>query len=72
MRRRMFVLHPIFIDATPWIPSLCGVEIASAAAGPLKVNRSIVKWSLMCAARRWLLCNPLFAHAMRVEDAWAA
>jgi hypothetical protein len=35
-----------------------------------KVNRSIVKSSNVSATRRWLPCNPLFAHAMRVEDAW--
>ncbi len=35
-----------------------------------KVNRSIVKSSDVSAARRWLPCNPLFAHVMRVEDAW--
>jgi hypothetical protein len=31
-----------------------------------KVNRSIIKSSDVCAARRWLPCSPLFAHAMRV------
>jgi hypothetical protein len=36
-----------------------------------KVNRSTIKSSQVCTARRWLPCNPLFAHAMRVEDAWA-
>lgn len=35
-----------------------------------KVNRSILKSSQVCAARHWLPCNPLFAHAMQVEDAW--
>jgi hypothetical protein len=35
-----------------------------------KVNRSIIKSSNVSAARRWLPCNPLFAHVMRVEDAW--
>lgn len=35
-----------------------------------KVNRSIIKSSNVSAARHWLPCNPLFAHVMRVEDAW--
>jgi hypothetical protein len=35
-----------------------------------KVTRSIIKSSNVSAARRWLPCNPLFAHAMQVEDAW--
>jgi hypothetical protein len=42
-------------------------------AGPCwqKVNRSIIKSSNVSAVRRWLPCNPLYAHVMRVEDAWA-
>jgi hypothetical protein len=36
-----------------------------------KMDRSIIKSSNVSAARRWLPCNPLFAHVMRVEDAWA-
>jgi hypothetical protein len=35
-----------------------------------KVNRSILKSSQVSAARHWLPCNPLFAQAMQVEDAW--
>ena len=35
-----------------------------------KIVRSILKSSRVCAARRWLPCNPLEVHAMRVEDAW--
>ncbi|SRR5258708_739242 len=35
-----------------------------------KVDRSIIKASKVSAARRWLPCNPLFARAMQVEDAW--
>ena len=34
-----------------------------------KVSRSIERASYIAAARRWLPCNPLTAHAMRVEDA---
>ena len=33
-----------------------------------KVNRSILRSSQISAARRWLPCNPLLAHAMQVED----
>ncbi len=43
-------------------------------AGPCwqKVNRSIIRSSNVGAARRWIPCNPLFAHVMRVEDAMLA
>jgi hypothetical protein len=44
-------------------------DVMSTPCGQ-KVNRSIVKSSQVSAARRWLPCNPLFAHAMQVEDAW--
>jgi len=34
-----------------------------------KASRSITRASRVAAALRWLPCNPLFAHVMRVEDA---
>ncbi len=34
-----------------------------------KLNASIEMSSRVAAARRWIPCNPLDAHAMRVEDA---
>jgi hypothetical protein len=54
-RRRVERRRPSDVMATP-----CGQ----------KVNRSIVKSSQVSAARRWLPCNPLSAHAMQVEDLW--
>jgi len=33
-----------------------------------KINHSVFKSSQLSAARHWLPCNPLFAHAMKVED----
>ncbi len=54
-RRRVGRRRPCDVMATP-----CGQ----------KVNRSIVKAARISAARRWLPCNPLDAHAMKVEDAW--
>ena len=33
------------------------------------VVRSILQSSRIAAARRWLPCNPLLVHLMRVEDA---
>ncbi len=34
-----------------------------------RMSRSIVFSAWLSEARRWLPCNPLDAHAMRVEDA---
>jgi hypothetical protein len=54
-RRRIERRRPCDVMASP-----CGQ----------KVNRSIVKSAEVSVARHWLPCNPLFAHAMKVEDAW--
>lgn len=41
--------------------------IALRRAG--RVSRQITTSSRLCEARHWLPCNPLDAHAMKIEDA---